>query len=83
MQPSSTDIFGCLIDLLREFRDAVDSIDRELELHIFGSKQRLILFDQGVLRLRQYPLKVVDRKRLKLDPDRKTSLQFRDQICRL
>ncbi len=52
----------------------------KVKRHAFGCKQRLVLFDQRVLRLGEDRFEVLGGQRIELDANRKAPLQFGNQV---
>src|SRR6266852_1066507 len=83
VQAAGANIFGLLVDAGGEFGDGGHGILGDVELHSFRLKQRHVLFDQGVLWLRQNAHKIFFLERLQLHADGQAALQLGDQVRRL
>src|SRR5262249_27829108 len=83
VKAASADVFGGLIHPSCKIRDLLKRLLVELQLSPFGVQQRLILFDQRVLRLLQNANEVFLAERLELHTNREAPLQLWNQIARL
>src|SRR2546423_3894727 len=66
VEAARADVLGLLVDADREARDRIHGVLREVQLYAFGFQKRLVLFDQGVLRLSQDALEVFEGEREEL-----------------
>ena len=81
------DVRRCFsVSLVHDRGEVGDPIDRsrvEPDADSFGRHQRDVLGDERTLRLGENPHEVFFFERLELNPNRKASLQLRDQVGRL
>ena len=56
---------------------------REVEMHLLGAEQRLVLAREARVGRGQDALEIVDRQRRELDADRQASLQLGNEVGRL
>src|ERR1700730_11557261 len=82
VKPSSTDVFGLLVDAGGKLRDRFDGVFGYVELQPLGFKQGDVLLDQRVFRFRENADEVLFLERLQFDANRQPALQLRDQIRR-
>src|SRR5215510_2962710 len=80
VQSARAYVLGGLVHLEGEVGYFVNRVFGDFERDAFGLHQRLVLFDQGVLRLGQNAFEVVDGQRLQFDADGEPALQFGDQV---
>src|SRR5262249_56193719 len=74
------DVLERPVDALGVARDLADSVGGEGELHRLGAQQRLVLLDEGILRLGQDAYEILFGQRVELDADREAALELRDQV---
>ena len=83
MEPARADVFCLFIDGCRDTCQLVDCIFPEGKLDSFCFEQSDVLLDKGVVRFCKNPDEMILAEGFELDPYRKSSLQFGDQIRRL
>ena len=80
MQPPGADIFSFLIHHGGNPGNLFNGIILKHKPDLLGFHQGDILFDKRILRLGQYAYKIIAAQRIEFNPDRKTTLQLRDQV---
>ena len=80
MKPPRTYILARFVRIICVARYCVQRIVRKLKLNIVRGKQRFVLLGYGMLRLVQYALIVLHRKRIKVYLNREPALKFRNKI---
>ena len=82
MQAPGADVLGAFVDFMRDLGEAAHAVGGKFQLHAFGGQQRGVLLGQRMLRFGQDALEVVCAQRRQFNADRKTPLQFRNQVRR-
>ena len=82
MQSARADVLGPFVHDGREVGDAANRVVGKREVDPLGVHQRGVLLDQRAARLGENADELLFAERMELDPDRKASLQFRNEVRR-
>ncbi len=80
VKPARADILESTVYVGGEIGDRLDRVRREIERHLLGLEQGLVLLDQARLGFGQYADEIVAVERLELDADRQPALQLGQQV---
>jgi len=82
VQSARADVLGPFVHDGREVGDAANRVVGKREVDPLGVHQRGVLLDQRAARLGENADELLFAERMELDPDRKASLQFRNEVRR-